>query len=235
MKHELSQDNIGSLTHRAVRLPRKLLKAFRFLLRREFGLLSKNNNFWIGIGEDNDNVLEIYSRKETIVFKVKENPTTTDGLSLTEPGDVIKERMTVGYIRIATCREGEAEIHFDGISDSDKRQIAPFVDKIIERMEEEKLFVDAPAENGEGEPRGKRRNRGPSPDVLKDCKKAMEDWLDNDKSLNNAAQLVDRDDQTVLKWIPNVLTLIPSPKREEWIKLIRAQGKQRYLGEFRDV
>jgi len=75
-----------------------------------------------------------------------------------------------------------------------------------------------------------RRNRGPAPDVLKDCKEAMEYWLDQDKSLNMAAQLVGRDDQTVLKWIPNVLDTMPSDRRAAWIAKIRAQRKDKYLG-----
>ena len=62
----------------------------------------------------------------------------------------------------------------------------------------------------------------------------MAKWLDGAVSLPRAAQLVGVDPKTVVRWIPNVLAVIDPDKRARWIALIRAQGKSRYLGRFRE-
>ncbi|MCL4489832.1 MAG: hypothetical protein M1570_17145 [Chloroflexi bacterium] len=85
-------------------------------------------------------------------------------------------------------------------------------------------------------PRGRHRPResGPSAEVLANCQGAMAKWLDGAISLPRAAQLVGVDPKTVVRWIPNVLAVIDPDKRARWIALIRAQGKSRYLGRFRE-
>jgi len=77
-----------------------------------------------------------------------------------------------------------------------------------------------------------KRKRGVSADVLDDCKKAMEFWFDKAKPLKEASELVGRDDETVLKRMPNVLEIVDADTRAKWIKLIRAQRKEKYLGKF---
>lgn len=81
-------------------------------------------------------------------------------------------------------------------------------------------------------PERKKRHRGISPDVIEDCKTAMKYWLDDAKPLAEAAQLAGRDDETVLKRIPEVLQTVDAQTREKWIILIQAQGKAKYLGQF---
>lgn len=76
-----------------------------------------------------------------------------------------------------------------------------------------------------------KRISGPRGDTLPDCKTAMEEWLDKGKPLRLAAELVSRDDQTILKNIPNVLDLVSPQKREEWITRIKALGKEKYLSK----
>lgn len=63
----------------------------------------------------------------------------------------------------------------------------------------------------------------------------MRYWLDGGKSLSAAANLALCDDETVLKWIPNVLETKEPAVQEKWIRLIRAQGKEKHLGKFSDV
>lgn len=78
----------------------------------------------------------------------------------------------------------------------------------------------------------RKREYGPRGDTLPDCQKAMVEWLDKGKSLNVAASLCGRDDQTILKNIPNVLELVDIGTQEKWIKAIKAQNKAKYLGKY---
>lgn len=83
----------------------------------------------------------------------------------------------------------------------------------------------------ESRPKGKR-NRGVSSEVLDACKLAMENWLDKSKTIQVAADLADRDDQTVLRHIPEVLDIVEPETREKWISLIKVQRKEKYLGKY---
>ena len=93
---------------------------------------------------------------------------------------------------------------------------------------------DSTARDGKPKAKGKRK-RGPSEETLESCKQAMIEWLDNHADLQKAAELCMIDDETILRWIPNVLELTDSPKREKWIALLRALGKEKHLGKFSDV
>lgn len=68
----------------------------------------------------------------------------------------------------------------------------------------------------------KRRNRRPSANILALCKDAMKHWLDQDKSLTVASNLVGVDPNTVRRWIPNVLQMAEPEKQEEWSCKLKA-------------
>ena len=80
-------------------------------------------------------------------------------------------------------------------------------------------------------PAGKRRERGPSADVLETCRIAMKYWLEDSETLAKAAQLAGVDKATVQKWMPNVLAMIEPDVRARWITRITALDKRKWLGK----
>lgn len=82
--------------------------------------------------------------------------------------------------------------------------------------------------------KAKKRKQGPSPEILSGCTDGMRFWLDNDNGLTRAADLAGVDRKTILKWIPNVLDLIDDNKRLNWIRKLKAIGRNDYLGKYRE-
>ena len=79
-----------------------------------------------------------------------------------------------------------------------------------------------------------KRDRGPSPDILKLCKQAMKYWLDDERPLSMSCELAGGPTpKTVKKWIPNVLKLLDEPKRQQWITKLKVLNQEKHLGKFR--
>ncbi len=86
-----------------------------------------------------------------------------------------------------------------------------------------KYSVNGSTQNTEQKP--KQRNRRVSAKTLSECKEAMEYWLDEGKSLQEAADLAGTTDKTVRARIPNVLAALDKEKQAEWEKLLKALGE----------
>jgi|GEM_PF-2960990 len=108
---------------------------------------------------------------------------------------------------------------------------------IAERWPETREIISAQVKDEkmpDNKKQTKGRERGPSVVTLKNCTEAMRKWLDEEKSLKVAGELSDCDDQTLLRWMEQILDQVDPEKRERWIKLIRAQKKEKYLGKYRE-
>lgn len=81
-----------------------------------------------------------------------------------------------------------------------------------------------------------KKQKGPSADILRACRRAMEEWLDNEKPLTISCNLAGGVAvKTVRKWIPFVLDDLQEDQRMRWIKRMKALGEEENLGKYRNV
>jgi hypothetical protein len=150
---------------------------------------------------------------------------------------VFHDNVAVG--RIQTNADGTWEVG-DAIPggehiDPDWRRIAGAIireyDNALESQAKTDKWIKAYLERkgraaGTGISNGKaKRRRGPSRDDLEACKQAMGYWLDDAKSIQEAADLAGIDRQTVKRWIRNVLQMVDQDTGERWTRVLKALGE----------
>ncbi len=101
--------------------------------------------------------------------------------------------------------------------------------ELADKLNKEEL---AKKNNGHEDSQRETITKGPYAGTLENTRLAMIDWLDRNKSINASCETNGIDDETMKKYIPNILAIIDERKRTEWIKKIRALGKEKWLGKY---